>query len=332
MNAVVESVRDYVRGIPRAWDQFWFTPRDPTTLGAIRLCTGLMLFYTHLVWSFDLDAFFGPDGWLPRGLMESVHGDRFLWSYFWLIESPGLRWAIHIAALIIFAMLAAGLFSRVVSVLAYGMAVSYVNRVVPGAFFGLDKINCLLALYLMVGPSGACYSLDRYLARRRSAGPLAPVDPQIGANIAMRLIQVHMCIFYLFAGLDKLQGIHWWDGTAGWMAFANLEYQSFDMTWLAAWPGLLALITYLTTAWELSYCVLVWLPRWRPVVLLMAVLVHGGIALTLGLMTFGLAMLIGNMAFLPPTFVRAVVDRFPHGLGWAGQGRGVARATGERNV
>ena len=52
---------------------------------------------------------------------------------------------------------------------------------------------------------------------------------------------------------------------------------------------------------------MVWHKAWRPVVLLSAVVVHGGIALVLGMMTFGLAMLIGNMAFLSPQFVRAVI-------------------------
>jgi hypothetical protein len=36
-------------------------------------------------------------------------------------------------------------------------------------------------------------------------------------------------------------------------------------------------------------------------------LVHGGIAVFLGMKTFGLAMLIGNLAFVYPETVRAVV-------------------------
>ena len=48
------------REIVAGWNRFWFQPTDPATLGLIRICAGAMLFYTHLVWSLDLTAFFGP--------------------------------------------------------------------------------------------------------------------------------------------------------------------------------------------------------------------------------------------------------------------------------
>ena len=302
------ALRDYCRQVLSGWNQFWFTPVDPASLCAVRVAAGLMLFYTHLVWSLELDAFFGPKGWLPDALLGPLHQDRYIWSYFWLIDSSIVRWIVHIAALVVFALLTIGCGSRVVSILAYVMAVAYVNRVVPGAFFGLDKVNCMLALYLTLGPSGACYSIDRWLAQRRAGGRLPPVAPSIGANVAIRMIQLHMCVMYLFAGLDKLQGVHWWDGTAVWMTVANLEYQTLDLTWLAGWPMLVAFMTHLTVFWELFYCTLMWHKSWRPVMLLLAVIVHGGIAVALGMMTFGFAMLIGNMAFLSPQWVRARID------------------------
>jgi hypothetical protein len=40
----------------------------------------------------------------------------------------------------------------------------------------------------------------------------------------------------------------------------------------------------------------------------MAVAIHGGIALFLGMITFGLAMIIANLAFLQPATVRAWID------------------------
>lgn len=302
------AVRDYFQGVVRGWNRFWFTAVDPATLALVRICAGAMLFYTHFIWSLDLEAFFGAEGWLPRSLMQEAQDGRYMWSYFWLIESPAVLWTVHIAALVVFALLTLGLFSRTMSVLAYVMAVAYVNRVSPGAFFGLDKINCMLAMYLMLGPCGACYSLDRWLARRRAGGELPPPNPSMGANVAIRMMQLHMCIIYLFSGVGKLQGWSWWDGTAMWLSLANQEYQSLDVVWLAAQtPALTALATHMTVFWELFYIVLVWHRGWRPIVLASAVLVHGGIALAMGMITFGLIMIIGNMAFLSPPFVRAVV-------------------------
>ena len=52
-----------------------------------------------------------------------------------------------------------------------------------------------------------------------------------------------------------------------WRAFANLEYQSLDMTWLAWHPWLVNLMTHVSVIWEISFCVLIWRPLWRPLML-----------------------------------------------------------------
>jgi hypothetical protein len=217
--------------------------------------------------------------------------------------------------LFVFALLTVGLFSRVASILALVAALAYVGRA-QGALFGLDQINVMLAMYLAVGPCGDAFSLDRVLKGRKAGAPL-PVRPNWTANLAIRLIQVHMCIIYLFAGTGKLTGPAWWDGTAMWMAFGNLEYQSMDMTWMADWPRLMNLMTHVTVFWEIFYCALIWPRLTRPVMLLLAIPLHMGIAICLGMITFGLVMLIGNLAFVSPQLIRAL---WP----WAraGQGRG----------
>jgi hypothetical protein len=317
---MIAAARSYIAEVWEAWDEFWFAPTSPSTLSAIRVLAGAMLLYTHFVWSLDLDAFFGTKGWLPPELMSAVHevgndpdgpgpetsAARTIWTHFSYVHSPKLVWTIHITALVVFFLLTIGLFSRLMALLAFLFAVSYANRITPGAYFGLDKINTMLALYLMLGPCGARYSVDR-LWRLKRGGP-TEVPPSATANLAIRLIQVHMCIIYLFSGIGKLQGESWASGEASWLSFAMLEYQSLDMTWMAKYPLLLNLMTHLTVFWELSYCALVWPRLTRPWVLLMAVFVHGGIILFLGMPTFGLVMLIGNLAFVSPKAIRKVFD------------------------
>jgi hypothetical protein len=226
-------------------------------------------------------------------------------------------WAVHIVALIAFAMLTVGVFSRFAALASFVAAVSYVNRV-PGAQFGLDQINVMLALYLMIGPSGDRYSIDRLLADRPDGVP-PPVVPSVSANLAIRLIQVHMCVIYFFAGLSKLQGETWWRGDAFWGAVANLEYQSWDLTWLASWPMLVAVLTHVTVFWELWFCALVWVPKLRPLILAMAIPLHMGIALGMGMITFGLAMLIGCSSFVSPRLVRMLLERSPGEEGRGGE-------------
>lgn len=302
-------IREYLHDLRAAtltgWNQFWFTPRDPATLGVIRICAGFMLFYTHLVWSKELLGFLGSEGRLSADFVERFHGSGFGWSHLLWLDAPAAIWAVHVFALAVFALLTIGFASRTMSVLAFLLTVSYAHRAV-GALFGLDQINIMLAMYLMVGPCGDAYSIDRL--RKRATRSVQSV-PSITGNIAIRLIQVHMCVIYLFAGLGKLQGASWWDGTAMWLSMANYEYQTVDMTWLGHWPWLINFLTHVTVFWEVSYCVFVWPRLTRPIVLFLAVPLHLGIAICLGMITFGTAMLIGNLAFVSSAVIRHVLDR-----------------------
>jgi len=318
VTSVVYSVKGWGTELARGWDRFWFTPADPHTLALIRVLTGSMLFYTHLVWALDLMDFLGPNSWLPRQLARDFHRGGYAWSHLWYVDSPLALWTLHTLALVVLAMFTAGLFTRITSVLAWLIAVSYCHRL-TGAFFGLDPVSTMLAMYLMVGPSGAVYSLDRWLAKRKAGGPAESPQSTVTTNIAIRLIQLHMCVIYLFGGISKMRGQLWWDGSAVWYAIANFEYQSWDITWLVDYPWLIALLTHVTVIWETYYCVLVWPKATRPLTLLLAVCVHSGIAMFLGMITFGLVMLFGNLAFISPAIVRSYLDWRPGEQSRAGE-------------
>jgi len=136
---------------------------------------------------------------------------------------------------------------------------------------------------------------------------LPDATPSIAANIATRIFQLHLCIIYLFGGLAKARGVSWWDGTAMWYSVANYEYQSIDLTWIANYPRFFTAMTHVTLFWEIFYCALVWPRLTRPIALAIAVVVHGGIALFLGMITFGLMMIAANIVFLrPETLLRWV--------------------------
>jgi hypothetical protein len=301
---VVGYLADLARSLAASWESFWFSPADPTLLGVIRILTGLMLLYTHAVWGLALGDFFGPASWLSADLVRMLQRDEYVYSFWWWVP-PAWMWPAYAASMIVLALFVLGLWTRVTSVLALFVTISYAERV-PAALFGLDQINVILTLYLAIGPSGRALSLDRWLAWRRS-GFLAPAAPSVGANFAQRLIQVHMCVIYFFAGISKLQGPAWWNGEATWRALSNLEYQSADLTWLAWHPWMLNLSTHVCVLWELSFCVLIWSRLWRPLVLAGAVALHLGIGAFLGMWTFGLIMLVGCASFLPNEWVRQLV-------------------------
>jgi hypothetical protein len=287
-----------VRGVSDGWNCFWYAPADPTLLGLIRILTGLLLLYSHAVWGLALNDFFGADGWISRDLVDVLPTNQFAYSFWWLVP-PRWMWPAYALAILILAAFAVGLWTRITSVLSFLVVVSFVNRV-PEALFGLDKISGVLSFYLAIGPSGSTLSVDRWLGARRLDKKPTLATASVAANFTLRLIQVHMCIVYFFSGLFKLLGPAWWTGQAMWLAFGNLEYQSADMTWLAWHPWAVEFLTHFTAVWELTFCVLIWVPLLRPLVLAGAVVLHVGIGACLGLWTFSLIMLIGCASFLPP--------------------------------
>jgi hypothetical protein len=305
LKAVARYVVTVAQTVATDWNAFWHSPADPTLLGLLRICAGLMLVYTHAVWGLALDDFFGPTAWLSPALVRTIEAGQYMYSFWFWVPSQWM-WPAYALSMLIFVLFTLGLWTRVTSVLALFTAISYVHRV-PAALFGLDQINIMLTLYLAIGPSGQTLSLDRWLQKRRLGEKTPSPSPSASANLAQRLIQVHMCVIYLFAGLSKLQGPSWWTGEAMWRAFANLEYQSLDMTWLAWHPWLVNVMTHVSVIWEISFCVLIWKPLWRPIVLGGAVALHVGIGLCLGMWTFGLIMLVGCAAFLPNELVRLFV-------------------------
>lgn len=343
MSLITNYLRELSRAAVDGWNRFWFTPRDVATLGLLRIFAGSMLLYTHLVWSLELDAFLGPDGFVPvasaQAFYEAVGSSaRYAPSILWYAKSSAALWAVHVAGLVVLAMFTLGLFTRVTSILTFVITLSYVNRV-PGALFGLDQINAMLATYLMLAPCGAAYSLDRWRARWKAGFELPPAEPTVMANVATRLIQLHMCIIYFFAGLGKLQGDTWWHGDALWGAVTNLEYQTVDITWLLDYPLLTAILTQGTAYWELFFCVLVWPRLLRPITLFLALPLHLGIGICMGLMTFGLIMPIALISFVSPKLVRRLVEgaeaELPTEQGRGGEhgppgGRGPRRAAVRR--
>jgi len=298
------------------WNEFWFTPADPISLGVLRVLTGAMLIYSTIVWGIDLPGFLGADGWNSKELIEALQRNDRTFSFWWDVPSETMS-TVHWWCIGILALFCVGLCTRLTSVAAYVIHVSYCQRAAV-ATFGLDQILGILLLYLAIGPAGATCSVDNLIRRawrwiRTPAAARAaltnPIRYSVSANLALRLIQVHYCVIYFFAASGKMLGDPWWTGDALWLAVANYEYQSFDLTWLAWFPELVQLMTHIIIAWELSFAYLVWVRPLRPIMLTVGVLMHLGIGAFLGMWTFGSMMIVGYIAFLKPETVRWLLGR-----------------------
>lgn len=298
------------------WQRFWFTPSRPDWLCVLRILVGAMLVYMHLVWAGSLTAFIGTDAWINNDVAQQLHDGTFSdatasRSYLWNLDSPAVLTAHHAFTIVVMTLVAIGLGTRVVVPLAVLLQLMYLHRL-TGMLFGLDQIVTYMAMYLALSPCGARFSVDAILRKRWRQRVeessflqwlLPECRPSVMANVATRLWQIHVCVIYLFGGLAKARGETWWDGTAMWYAITNYEYQSLDMTWLHRFPAILALLSTLTLFWEIFYAALIWPRLTRPFVLALAVAVHAGIALALGMITFGSMMIVANAIFVSPNLV-----------------------------
>lgn len=330
MRRLVTDPRDYLIDLGgtavRGWNAFFFTPADPTTLGVIRVIVGGLLFWSVFVLGLDLDGFLGSTGWASAEAVRSWWATRApaAWSFWFAIPDSLLRPA-WVVALVVLAMFTVGLGSRVTAVLAWAIAVSTARRN-PAILYGFDQIISTWALYLAVsGASGRAVSLDRWISRWRQARralatrprdgrinlPSGTPSPSIGANLGLRLIQLHLCLIYGMAALAKLRGEAWWNGFAIWGVIAAAEFRRFDLTWLAGYPLFLNVLTHAGLFLELTYPALIWIRRLRPLLLAAVVMLHVGIDITLGLSEFAIAMLAGNLAFVSGPWLRSLVAGRP---------------------
>lgn len=343
MDRLLSEIAGYLRDLRRtslgAWRTFFFAPADPTALGLMRVAVGALLLWNVAVLGPDLYDYLGSDGWIGPEALRAYLAQHSPWAWSFWIWVPDrwlpIAWA---ACLVALALYTVGLWSRVTAALAWAIAVSLIRRA-PVALFGFDHMISTWALYLAAfGASGQAVSLDRFLARLRAIkraqarpGQRRPGQTRelsgvpaasVTANLSLRMLQLHLVLIYGSAGLSKLMGPEWWDGTAMQMIILTPEFRRFDLTWAFAYPGLLSLATHGGLLLELSYPVLIWIPKLRPVLLASVVLLHAGIDLTLGLTEFGLAMIAANLAFVSGPWLRRLVTgdlqpagclRFAHG-------------------
>lgn len=247
--------------------------------------------------------------------------------WFHVTDPVGMATA-HTVALVIMVLFTLGLFTRVTSVLTWLAAVSYIHRT-QQVLFGMDTMMNILLFYLMIGPSGAALSLDRWRAKKRaiqaSLARCGKIDEatqaylerpplSVMAGFALRLVQVHFCFIYMAAGLSKLKGPAWWNTTAYWDTLANPEFTMVHFHWyeellrtmVSSRPVYAVMSAFgvgMTFVCELGLPFLVW-TRMRPYIVMLGLMLHAGIAVFMGLWIFQLLMMALLLAYLPGQPIR----------------------------
>ncbi len=350
-----------LRFAARAVDRFFFQPSEPTTLGLMRIAAGILILYVHLIYCIGLTDYLGPYAWVRKELYDYMRkeninflaswtwqddggfyrGQVSYWSIFFHVDDPKWLWVIHISILIVMLLFTLGLWTRVTSVLTWLGSLMYIQRLQGTMLFGLDTMTNLGLFYLMIGPSGAALSLDRWLQVRRQRRRLGanyvpqPPEPMVSATFATRLVQINYCIIYFAAGTSKLMGASWWNATAPNNFLLNYSFAPFDVeayVWflkqLASrrwmWELFATFGVVGTLFIELSLPFLVWNRYTRWFMVSCSILFHTMIALLMGLVTFSVMMFVLVLAFVPPEAVRQTLQEWGLALRQLWLGRNAA--------
>ncbi|WP_419995740.1 HTTM domain-containing protein [Streptomyces boninensis] len=120
-------------------------------------------------------------------------------------------------------------------------------------------------------------------------------------NGAVLVIIFQICVIYAVAGLYKIQGKMWQEGTA--------VYYSTQIDWLKPWPGLSDALTsnsalvlalsYGTVFVQVAFPLSLLNRRAKNVLLVLLIGEHLGMAVVLGLPYFSLTMIACDMVFVP---------------------------------
>jgi hypothetical protein len=294
------------------WERFWFAPAQTSTLALFRIAFGVVILGWAISLAPPLYSFFSDDGVLP-GHPDSGSGS---WGVLQLSSSPAAVTVLYLLLVVAAICLIGGFASRIAAVVVWVALVSFSRRD-PWVLNSGDLLLSVLAFYLMLAPSGAALSVDRWLTARSRFWefPTRSIWP-------LRLIQVQVSILYFFAVWEKVRGQTWNDGTAVSYAFRIEDLERFPMpSFVTDSLVVTNILTFGTLAMELAIAILVWNRTLKPWILLGGVALHLGIDFAVRVGFFSWAALVAYVAFLPPdtvsTWVYRLRDRAARSrLGW----------------
>lgn len=301
-----------LRRTGEGWNRFWFQPSDPLPLALVRIAAGTISFYIVASFGFDLLRYLGPNGILSTANVRAllaVTDNEYRFSYLNFAADATTLWALHAAGLVVLAAFTVGLFTRITSVLSVLVLLAYVHRtwVLTDQ---AEPILSMLLLYLSIGPAGDALSVDAWRKRRKAPTVRSGRVASYGANVAIRLLQVHTALIYLMMFLGKqLVTFVWWQGTAVWWLIARPDTCLVDLRWMHDYPYLVNLWTASIPLFELAFALLIWKPLLRPLLVVGSAFYWLGIALLLGNVPFCAAMFVAGLSFVDASQWRALCGR-----------------------
>jgi hypothetical protein len=264
---------------------FVAAPASPRPLAAFRIGAAAVLLMQAVLIAPHLLLFFGTRGIVQKELLDVLVGSA-LPRVSWISTSDSALLACFAAYVVALHLLLFGWCTRTAAIASWLLHLSLKTSGSASAY-GVFEFTTIALFYCAVFPVGAAWSVD---ARGREETPSART------RLALRVLQIHLCIVYLSSGLEKLSGVQWRTGEAMWRAIMRPSWEPFDLSWLAFHPVVALLGCWATLAVEIGYAFFVWPRATRRWWILATIGMHCGIAVVLGLWSFSALMIVYSVA------------------------------------
>ncbi len=284
-----------IKRLAFAFDKFFFGFSAPFAVGIFRATFSFVLLVNIILRIPYSDFYFTDTGFVPAKNATGIRPEFYQPLLTWYPTSLDAAIAIQIAMCCGLVLLALGVFgrigTRVLAFLILAAHLSFIQRNYS-VMYGADFISTFWLFGLCFMASSERFSI----AARRSRKP-DPRWSQTLTSVGIRIVQIQLCLIYMYTGFEKLHGPDWWDHTAVWRVLGNEQLMTMDLSFLRNVPLVVGLLTWGTVLFECYAPVLLWVRASRKWTILAGLGLHIGIAATMGLYIFSLTMMATYMLF-----------------------------------
>ncbi len=259
-------------------------------MSLLRICFGFLTTVFYALHLHQRSFLWGPQAVVTNNDMHLLMAQTRAWSLYEYFPSSLGSETLYWLGLIVSICFAAGIYTRITSILFFVLTWSVYERNYY-AIDGGENLLIILCLYLIFADLDAV-SIDRAMRGAKPRRFLPDWFTAMVHNAALFACLFQVAILYFISAFFKVRGHVWVNGTA---LYYILRTDAFS---LPGWSDRLILSalfvtvgTYATILFELAYPWLVWQHRYRYVITAGAVLLHTGIAVFMGLPWFSMAMI-----------------------------------------
>jgi len=265
-------------------------------LSLLRVGLGTTLFI-HLVWDLSIvNALVGKDAPLDYSTYLATGAADPL-ALFRYSDSSAYVFSLYVALALVSLGYAIGLWPRVFSCLFAIAAYSIEQREFLATDAGTN-LMVLIAFVLCFADTSQYFSIVPW--RHRAILPVVSLVDTLAHNAARFLIQWQICMVYFWSAFYKLGGLEWRNGTA---LYYVMQVEHFSwIPWLSQALSSNQVVdnvlTYSTLLFQSAFPFLMWNPRFKPFLVTVALAIHGGIMMIMGLIGFSATVCLADVSLL----------------------------------